>query len=80
MEEKILEMLAEICEDEIVKENLDVELFESGLVDSLDFAEMLIEIEDKFSVSIAPSEIERTEIDTPRKLIAIIIKKGKQEF
>lgn len=37
MEEKILDLLAEICEDDIVKEDLKTELFQSGLLDSLGF-------------------------------------------
>ncbi len=36
MEEKILDLLAEICEDDIVKEDLKTELFQSGLLDSWD--------------------------------------------
>lgn len=69
MEEKVLDMLTELCEDEIVKENREIELFETGLLDSLIFAELLFEIEDKFGVIIAPSEIERKDIDTPQKII-----------
>ncbi len=72
MEEKVLEMLAGICEDEIVKENREVGLFETGLIDSLAFAELLIGIEDNFGVSLAPSEIDRNDIDTPQKIIDLI--------
>lgn len=72
MEEKVLEMLAELCEDEIVKEKQEVELFETGLLDSLTFAELLFEIEDQFGVIIAPSEIERKDINTPKKIIELI--------
>ncbi|MCB6607651.1 D-alanine--poly(phosphoribitol) ligase subunit 2 [[Clostridium] symbiosum] len=72
MEEKVLEMLAELCEDEIVKEKQEVELFETGLLDSLTFAELLFEIENQFGVIIAPSEIERKDINTPQKIIELI--------
>lgn len=72
MEKKVLEMLAELCEDEIVKEKQEVELFETGLLDSLTFAELLFEIEDQFGVIIAPSEIERKDINTPKKIIELI--------
>lgn len=72
MEEKVLEMLAELCEDEIVKEKQEVELFETGLLDSLTFAELLFEIENQFGVIIAPSEIERKDINTPKKIIELI--------
>lgn len=75
MEEKILDLLAELCEDEIVKSNKDIELFETGLLDSLAFAELLFGIEDNWGLIIAPSEIEREEINTPQKIISLIRKR-----
>ena len=75
METKILEMLAELCEDEIVTENKEVELFETGLIDSLVFAELLVEIEDRFGVVIAPSQIDRGDMNTPEKIIRLIEEK-----
>lgn len=38
MEEKLLDILAEVCDDDSVKTDLDGELFDSGLLDSLAFA------------------------------------------
>ena len=72
MEEKILEMLSELCEDDIVKNQVDIDLFETGLLDSLTFAELLIEIENNFQVVIAPSELERSDINTPEKIIKLV--------
>ena len=70
MREKILEILAEICEEESVMEDTGQELFESGLLDSMAFAEFLVELEDRLGIVIAPSQVEREEIDTPDKLVA----------
>ena len=70
MEEKLLDILAEVCDDDSVK--TDGELFDSGLLDSLAFADLLFAIEDNFNVVIAPSEIQRADIDTPNKIIALI--------
>lgn len=72
MEEKILDLLAEICESEEVKEDPGQELFESGLLDSIGFAEFLVELEEKFSIVIAPSEVERSQIDTPQKILELV--------
>lgn len=72
MEEKILDMLAELCDDDIVKTNKDVDLFQTGLLDSLGFTELLVDIEEKFSIIIAPSEIDRSEMNTPQKIIDLI--------
>lgn len=72
MEDKILDILANLCEDNKVKENLDIDLFETGLLDSLAFAELLFSFEDELNVIIAPSEINRADINTPRKIISLI--------
>ncbi|WP_059004682.1 D-alanine--poly(phosphoribitol) ligase subunit DltC [Bittarella massiliensis (ex Durand et al. 2017)] len=72
MEDKVLAMLEELCDDAIVREDLDTELYETGLIDSLAFTELLVQIEDDFGVVISPSELERSEFDTPRKIIAQI--------
>ena len=77
MEEKILDLLVEFCEDDIVRENLDADLFETDLLDSLAFAELLFGIEENFGVIIAPSEIERTDINTANKIIQLV--KGRME-
>ena len=72
IKEQILEMLEEICEDEIVREDLDINLKEEGLMDSLAFVEMLVRIEENFGLSIAPTEVTYEEIDTPNKVISYI--------
>ena len=72
IKEQVLEMLEEICEDEVVREDLDINLKEEGLMDSLAFVEMLVRIEENFGLSIAPTEVTYEEIDTPNKVIAYI--------
>ena len=72
IKEKILEMLEEICEDEVVREDLDINMKEEGLMDSLAFVEMLVKIEEIFGLSIAPTEVTYEEIDTPNKVISYI--------
>ena len=72
IKEQVLEMLEEICEDEAVREDLDINMKEEGLMDSLAFVEMLVKIEEIFGLSIAPTEVTYEEIDTPNKVIAYI--------
>ena len=72
IKEQVLEMLEEICEDEVVREDLDINMKEEGLMDSLAFVEMLVKIEAIFELSIAPTEVTYEEIDTPNKVIAYI--------
>ena len=75
MKDKILELLAEICETEEVKEDPEMELFESGMLDSLGFAEFLVELEEQFHVVISPSEVEREQIDTPQKILELVMER-----
>ena len=72
IKEQVSEMLEEICEDEVVREDLDINMKEEGLMDSLAFVEMLVKIEEIFGLSIAPTEVTYEEIDTPNKVIAYI--------
>ncbi|MBQ9065513.1 MAG: D-alanine--poly(phosphoribitol) ligase subunit DltC [Blautia sp.] len=76
MREKILEMLVDVCEDDAVAEDLTIDLFEEGLLDSLGVAQLLMETEDRLGVVIGLTEIERSDIDTPEKIIALIERKA----
>lgn len=71
MREEVLNILAEVCEEEEVKTDLDMELVESGLLDSLAFAELLAQLEDQLGIVIAPSEIQRSDMDTPAKILTL---------
>lgn len=72
MEEKVLNLLSSVCEDDIVLRERDINLFEEDLLDSLAFTELLVELEEQLGVVIAPSEIEKDDINTPNKIIAIV--------
>ena len=48
-----------------------MDLFEEGLLDSLGVAQLLMELEDRLGIVIALTEIEKTDINTPEKIIAI---------
>ena len=50
----------------------DMDLFESDLLDSLAFAELLVAFEEQLGVVIAPSEVERKDMDTPNKIIELV--------
>ena len=77
MEEKILNILAEVCEDDVVADEKDIELFEEGLLDSLGVAQLLMEIEEELGVVIAPTEITRDDISTPEKIVALVQEKAE---
>lgn len=69
MEKKILEMIAELCGDEIVLEDGDINLLENDLIDSLDYTDLLVQFEEEFGIVMSPSELTREQMDTPNKIV-----------
>lgn len=69
LESKVLDMLEDICADDAVREERDVDLFDAGLLDSLAAIEVLVGIEESFGVEIAPTAVERKEMNTVNKII-----------
>ena len=69
MEEKLIDLIAEVCDTDDVRERCDIDLFEAGLLDSLGAIDLLVEIEEEFGVVIAPTELERSEMNTVNKII-----------
>lgn len=72
MKETLFEILERICEDDIVRNNPDIDLFETDLMDSLGFAELLADIEDELGILIAPSEVDRSTFNTPNRILAYL--------
>jgi len=74
MEEKVLEILEELCGTDEVRENRDIDLFETGLLNSLGVIELLLQLKDKMGIVIQPTEITREDIETPNKIINYLVK------
>ena len=75
MKEKVLDLIEEVCDEDVVREDLDMDLFEEELMDSLAFAELLAMIEDELGVVISPSEVVRSQVNTANKIIALVEEK-----
>lgn len=75
VEEKMLDMLEEVCGDEEVRDHRDEDLFKLGFLDSMAAVELLVDIEDEFGVSIAPTEVEREEMNTVNLIIEQVEKR-----
>ena len=76
MKETLFEILERICENDIVKSNPDIDLFETDLMDSLGFAELLADIEDELGILIAPSEVDRSTFNTPNRILTYLEKRS----
>lgn len=75
IKEIMLDILEEMTGEPMVKEDLDLNLLEEGLLDSLDYVTLQLEIEDRFGVLLSPSEYTKEELDTPRRIIDVIADK-----
>lgn len=72
---RLVDTIADICGDDVVRERRDTDLFEEGLLDSMGAIELLVSIEDDFGVSIAPTAVPRDEMNTTNKIVAQVLKR-----
>ena len=73
--ERVLDLLVDVCGDDAVRDHLDDDLFELGLLDSMGALELLVGIEDELGVSIAPTAVPREQMNTPNKIVAQVEKR-----
>ena len=66
----VKELLYEICEDKLVYED-DIDLIDSGLLDSYAFIELFSKLED-YGIEIQPTRIDRNKLRTVKGIEEII--------
>ncbi|UQS82465.1 D-alanine--poly(phosphoribitol) ligase subunit DltC [Bombilactobacillus folatiphilus] len=66
----VLDILADLTGTDSVKDNLDESLFDNGLLDSMATVQLLLELQQQLGIDVPVSELERSEWDTPNKVIA----------
>lgn len=66
--EEVINLLAEICQDDVIKENPDIDLFDSGLLDSFGTVELLVQAEERFGILIPITEFDRDTWNTPNNI------------
>lgn len=72
---KVLDLLEDVSGDPSVRDRLDDDLFELGFLDSMAAIELLVGLEDELGVSIAPTAVERSEMNTANKIVAQVVKR-----
>ncbi len=70
LDRRIIDLVVEVSGEDEVADDLDIDLFEEDLLDSMAAIELLVALKDDFGVSIAPTELEREEMNTVNKIIA----------
>jgi D-alanine--poly(phosphoribitol) ligase subunit 2 len=67
---RTLAMLREITGDDEAARDLDLPLFESGLLDSLGVVTLIASLEETFGLVVSPADLDREAWRTPRALVA----------
>lgn len=67
--EQVLDLLADVAENDVVKENPDVEIFEEGIIDSFQTVGLLLEIQNRLGIEVSIMDFDRDEWATQTKLL-----------
>ena len=74
MREKILAILAKICDSPEVIRNPELNLYEKGLLDSFGTVQFIVALQEELNIEVAITEIDREIWATPNKIIAYLEK------
>lgn len=75
LQELALDILVAACETDEVGEDLDMDLFEAGLMDSLASVSVLIELEERTGVRLQPTDVDKDDIRTVNKFAEFLKEK-----
>ncbi|HIW72224.1 MAG TPA: D-alanine--poly(phosphoribitol) ligase subunit DltC [Candidatus Levilactobacillus faecigallinarum] len=69
VKETVLSILSDLTGND-VSGAMDDNLFDSGLLDSMGSVQLLLQLQGQLGINVPVSEFERSEWDTPNKIIA----------
>ena len=72
IKEKVIEIFEEILDTDEIRDNMDLDMFENEMLDSLAIIEVLLGIEDKLGISLQPTDLERKGMATVNNLISFL--------
>lgn len=62
MQETVIEIFEDVLGTDEIREDLDLNLFETELLDSLAIIEVLLEIENRLGIELQPTDLERKDM------------------
>ncbi|MBS0936194.1 D-alanine--poly(phosphoribitol) ligase subunit DltC [Lactiplantibacillus plantarum] len=65
----VLSILQDLTGED-VSNNMDANLFDEGILDSMGSVQLLLELQNQLGIEVPVSEFERSEWETPAKIIA----------
>lgn len=72
VEERVLTVLVDVVEDDVVRNDPDIPLFEQDVLDSLRTVDLIIALSKEFGVEISPAELDRDLWATPKHIVAFM--------
>ena len=72
-----LDIMEEICETDEIREDLDLDLMDAGLIDSLSTINVNLLIEDKHGLKLQPTDFTKEDISTVNNFISFLERKVK---
>lgn len=72
LQEKVIEIFEEVLDSDEIRDDLDLDMFENELLDSIAIIEVLLGIEDKIGVSLQPTDLERKDMATVNNLVEFL--------
>lgn len=74
MEEKIIEIIENLTGYDKLKENVDIDLLENEILDSLAFIELMTTLEEEFNIEIQPTQVEPNTWRSVKKIAELVEK------
>ena len=78
IQKQIVDILAEATGEDF-SDNMDQELYESGIMDSMSTGQMLLTLQETFDITVPVSEFNRDDWNTPNKLVEQVKKLQDEE-
>ena len=72
-----LDIMEELCETDEIREDLDLDLLDAGLIDSLSTINIILLIEEKFGLKLQPTDFTKEDISTVNNFISFLEGKVK---
>ena len=72
-----LDIMEEVCETDEIREDLDLDLMDAGLIDSLSTINIILLIEDKLGLKLQPTDFTKEDISTVNNFISFLEGKVK---
>ena len=72
VQERVLAVIARVAQNDEVLRNPDVQLYETGLIDSFGTVELMVALGEEFGIDFSPAEFEQEAWATPNKIVALV--------